>query len=153
MPTWSEMVVTLEGYWPFIAKVIVIWYLGQVFKKRVWTKARSDRYRWASFARDTLPVHPLVAGAIWGALFPLLPSVALVSTRGAAICEGLLAGTVAVAGFTALEHYAERKRIVWLLNTLRGAVPDDSVYPPAPPPLGTRKPPARRPPPTPRGAS
>ena len=134
-----EALGTLTPYWPFVTQVVVLWYLGQVFKKRVWTKARASRNYWAALMRDTLPFHPLVAGLIWGALFPWLPAVGFVTTRGGSITQGLLAAALTVVGHTGLEHFAEARKIEWLLAVLRETVESESVRPP-PLPEAARRP-------------
>lgn len=131
MPEWvSEALEIFKDYWPFITKMLVIWYLGQVFKKRVWTKKRAAQGGFFSFMRDTMIVHPLIAGAFWGACYPFMPAVAFVETRGGAINEGLLAGFLSIAGYKGLEVYAERTKKKWLLNALREVVPATDSEPP-----------------------
>ena len=131
MPEWvTDVLGALEPWWPFVAKVIVIWYLGQVFKKRIWTKGRALEGGFFGFMRTTLPFHPLVAGVAWGALYPWMPAVAIVASRGGAITEGLIAGVVTVAGHTGLEWYAEKKNIGWILAILRDTVKRPSNVPP-----------------------
>ncbi len=136
MPTWiTDVLTTALPYWPFITQVIVLWYLGQVAKKRLWTKANATKNRFYEEMRATLPIHPLVAGALWGAMYPWLPAVGFVTTRGGAINEGLLAAMVNICGFVGLEYYAAQKNITWILAILRDTVPDsNSMLPPPPDP-------------------
>lgn len=140
MDNLNEILGTLTPYWPFVTQVVVMWYLGQVFKKRVWTKARAKRSKFSALMRDTLPFHPLVAGLAWGALFPWLPAVTFVTTRGGAINQALLAGAFTVVGHTGLQHFAKARKIEWLLGILQESVPPESDYPPSsnslPPPKG-----------------
>lgn len=125
MPEWiNDALTTLKPYWPFITQVVVIWYLGQFYKKRVWTKARAKRGGIFGFMRSTLPIHPLVAGALWGALYPMLPAIEWITTRGGAINAGVLAGAVSLIGHTALEAVAEARGWAPVLKVLREAVPD-----------------------------
>lgn len=117
-------------YWPFITQVVVIWLLGQYFKKRVWTKARARKSALGGFMRSTLPLHPLFAGAIWGALYPWLPAVELVQSRGGAVNAGLLAGAATLIGHTALEAMAQARGWTPVLRVLRETVPErESVVP------------------------
>lgn len=83
--------------------------------------------------RGTLPLHPLVAGAVWGALYPWLPAVDFVTTRGGAINEGLLAGVVTLIGHTGLEALAEARGWTAVLRILRETVPDRATSTPVPP--------------------
>lgn len=130
MPEWlNEALEVAKPYWPFVAQIVVIWYLGQIFKKRVWTRERAARGEPWKLLRDTLPFHPVVAGGIWGALYPWLPAVEFVTTRGGAITEGVLAGTVSVAAFVGLEYWAEKRKIGWLLKLLRDSVERSSETP------------------------
>lgn len=123
MPEWIDgALAILKDYWPFVTQVLCIWYLGQVFKKRVWTKKRASTNKYVKFMRDTLPFHPLIAGIVWGAFYPLLPAASFVVTRSGAINEGLLAGLISIVGHTGLEHYAAANNIKWLLATLRDTV-------------------------------
>ena len=124
MPEWiGEVLEAATPYWPFIVQVVIIWYLGQFFKKRVWTKKRALKNDFFEIMRDTLRLHPIAAGAVWGAMYPFLPAVAFVTTRGGAIYEGLFAGFVSMAGHTALEYIAEKRNIGWLLKVLHDTVP------------------------------
>ena len=120
----------ITPYWPFVTQVLVLWYLGQVFKKRVWTKARARESKLAAFMRDTMPFHPLVAGLLWGALYPWLPAVSFVHTRGGAINQALLASAITVVGHTGLEHFAKSRQIEWLLAILQESVSPPSIRPP-----------------------
>jgi hypothetical protein len=132
MPEWvNEVLATLGPYWPFVTKVAVIWYLGQFFKKRVWTKARAARGGVWGFMRATLRLHPLAAGALWGLLYPWMPAVELVGSRGGAVNEGLLAAFVTLAGHTALEAVAVNRGWTSVLKVLRETVPERETVPPA----------------------
>ena len=121
---------TAQPYWPFIIKVAVIWYLGQVFKKRVWTKGRSLKNGFVKLMRDTMPMHPLAAGALWGAAFPWLPAVEFVTTRGGAVQEGLLAGVTTVVGYVALDHLATARGWTWVTALLHDSVRDRETIAP-----------------------
>ena len=134
MPEWvTEVLSTATPYWPAITQVIVIWYLGQFFKKRVWTKKRALGSTLAQLMRDTLPIHPIAAGALWGALYPWLPAVELVTTRGGAINQGLLMGALTMVGHTGLEAVAEARGWTWVLKILRDTVKErETSAPPAP---------------------
>lgn len=134
MPDWiTSSLETAVPYWPFITKVITIWYLGQLFKKRVWTKANAAGSKFYAFMRATLPFHPLVAGMVWGLLYPWLPAVEFVTTRGGAVNEGILAAVLTVVVHTGLEHYAATQNITWLLAILRETVPTRETSVPPPP--------------------
>jgi len=122
-----------KPYWSFITQVLVIWYLGQFFKKRIWTKEHAQNSRFIYWMRTTLRLHPLIAGGLWGALYPWMPTVSFVTTRGGAINAGLLAGFTALAGHTILEVLAEKYQWTWVLKILREIVPDRDTDCPPPP--------------------
>lgn len=118
-------------YWPFITQVMVIWLVGQVAKKRIWTKKRAEQGGIWLIARSTLPLHPIVAGALWGALWPFMPSISFIVSRGGAINAGMLAGAITMIGHTALESLAKAHEWTPVLRVLQDTVPDrESSYPP-----------------------
>ena len=132
----QSVVAWLEPWWPFVAKVLVLWFLGQFFKKRVWTKARAKVNQFHAVMRSTMMLHPFVGGIAWGAMYPMLPASAIVETRGGAINEGLLAAFAAVIGYRVLEFTAEyyvkkNPDSKWqiVLRVLREAVPANSIAP------------------------
>lgn len=134
MPEWiGDALGAAQPYWPFLTKLVVIWYLGQFFKKQVWTKKRAARGRIMGFMRDTLPVHPLIAGALWGALYPYAPAVTFVTSRGGAVNEGILAGVLTLILHTGLDALAEARGWTWLQRILRETVPDRETSSPPPP--------------------
>jgi hypothetical protein len=66
-----------------------------------------------------MPVHPIIAGIGLGLLYPWLPAVEFVTSRGGAVLEGVLVGILSVVGFMALEYAAEQFGWKWVLRTLR----------------------------------
>lgn len=131
MPEWiTSALESARPYWPFITQVVVIWYLGQVFKKRVWTKKRAARSSFYGMMRSTLVIHPIMAGALWGACFPYMPSIEWISTQGGAINAGLLAGALTLIGHTVLEALAIERGWTSVLRVLRETVPEQESVPP-----------------------
>lgn len=131
MPEWVKDVAEFLGpYWPFIVKVVFFWYVGQHMKKRVWTRERATRGGFWLFARQSMWTHPTVAGVVLGLMYPALPAVEMVGTRGGAVLEGVLAGIVSTTGFMALERAAEQFGWTWVLRTLRDTGRPTSVPPP-----------------------
>lgn len=118
--------------WPLLLQALVLWYLGNIFKRRVWTRARAKKGGVYAWMRDTLPMHPVAAGGIWGAFWPFTPAVDWVTTRGSAIGWGMLAGVVSVWGFDLLKRLAENRGWTWLAAALSDPSPRDSVVPSAP---------------------
>jgi hypothetical protein len=138
MPEWiTEALSTATPYWPVITKILVLWMFGQFFKKRVWTRQRAAAGGFHKLMRDTLPLHAPIAGGLWGLAWPFLPAVEFVTTRGGAVSEGLLAGVLSMAAFSALEHVAQARGWTWVLGVLKdaGTVRESTV----PPPAGTQE--------------
>jgi hypothetical protein len=132
MPEWiPNTLSTVQPYWPAVTKIVVLWMLGQFFKKRVWTKVRAANGGFFKLMRDTLPLHAPATGALWGLLWPVLPACTFITTRGGAFTEGLLCGVLSMAAFSALEHIAQGRGWSWVLETIKdtGTV-DDSIPPP-----------------------
>lgn len=133
MPEWVTGGLEAFGpYWPFIAKLFVFWFVGQNMKKRVFTKerARTRGWFWAA-ARGTMWAHPMVAGILWGALYPWMPACDFVGSRGGAITEGVFAGVLSVVAFMALEATAVKYQWTPVLNVMR-ELGRESIVPPPP---------------------
>jgi len=131
MPDLTKILAEAGPYWPFITQVLVIWLFGQVAKKRIWTKKRAKNGGIWLFARSTLPLHPIIAGALWGALWPFMPSTEFVTSRGGAINAGMLAGAFTMIGHTVLESMAIAHGWGPVLRVIQNTVPEkDSSYPP-----------------------
>lgn len=58
---------TLLAHWPFVAVAVIFAVIGQVTSLRVFTKARAyakGKAQWFWWwGRETLPLHPIAAGA------------------------------------------------------------------------------------------
>jgi hypothetical protein len=126
----------VEPYWPFVIKVLAFWYLGQFFKRRVWTRDRAEHGgSFWKLMRDTLPIHPIASGVMIGLCYPSIPAVGFISSRGGAVLEGVLAGFTSVAGYVALEYVAKARGWGAVLHVLHGTIPArESVVPSEPPP-------------------
>lgn len=122
---------TAAPYWPFIAQVLVFWFVGQNMKKRVLTKERAARGGVWRYLRTTMWAHPMVAGTAWGLAWPAMPAVESVTSQGGAVTQGLIAGVVSVAGYKLLETLAEARGWTWVLKFLRETGRPTQV-PPAP---------------------
>lgn len=119
----------IKPAWPMLLQALVLWYLGNVFKKRVWTRARAKKGGVYAWMRDTLPAHPVVAGALWGALWPWTPAVEWAHTRGSAIGWGMIAGVVSVWGFDLARRLADNRGWQWLSAALSDPLPRDTEPP------------------------
>lgn len=108
MPEWViGTVAFLEPWWPLVAKVGLLWFLQQGFKKRLWTKARANTNKFFRMMRSSMWLHPVLGGIAWGFAFPFLPASKIVETQGGAINEGIIAGLITVIGYRAIEATAE----------------------------------------------
>lgn len=133
MPSWiPQALLAVQPYWPVIVKIIVLWMFGQFFKKRVWTKAKAAQNAFHKLMRDTMPLHAPIIGGLWGVMWPFMPACSFVTTRGGAVQEGLLAGVLSMAAFSALEHIAEARGWTWILETIKDTGTLDGSIPPEP---------------------
>jgi hypothetical protein len=120
MPEWlSEALEMAKPYWPFLAQVLVMWFVGQNMKKRVFTKARAAGGGAWALARDTMWLHPAAMGVGWGLAYPFMPAVEFVTSRGGAVTQGLIAWVVSIAGYRLLEAVAEKRGWTAVLKFLR----------------------------------
>lgn len=112
----SEALELVLAHWPFIVFTLVAAMVVQIFKGTVWTEARAKGkgtkagFFW--WMRKTLPLHPVVAGALFG-LIPGLPlSGGMESTMATAMMYYAAAGLVSTWAFAVLKGIAKRKGIV-----------------------------------------
>ena len=130
IPSITEMLATAQPYWPALAQILTFWFVGQNMKKRVWTKARSTRGGFFGFMRATMWAHPMLAGVAWGMLYPHMPAVEFVTTRGGAVTQGLLMGVATPMLFMALESVAQKRGWTAVLRVLR-ETGSKSIAPPS----------------------
>ncbi len=137
LETALEWVAALEPWWPFVVKVLVLWFVSQVMKKQFLTKGTAEKSGFVAFLRKTMSLHPMIAGALWGAAYPWMPATAIVATRGGAVTEGILAGVMTVVGYRVLEFTAEwfvkrnpDSKWAIVLRVMREAVPNRQTVTP-----------------------
>ena len=120
MPEWYDQV--LE-HWPFVAIVTIAMLLGEVFKRALWTRERTEsgKPRWFWWwARKTMPLHPVLFGVVVGLFWTdpedrgwdRIPSVAYFA----------FAGALSVWAFEVIRRIAKRKGVSISL-------PGDSIPP------------------------
>lgn len=102
------------SHWPFLAFSLICAVVIQVAKATIWTKARAEhRGRGAGFfwwGRKTLPLHPVVVGALLG-LIPGAPGSAGVETPAALSLYYALAGLVSTWLFAVIKGLAKQRGI------------------------------------------
>ena len=131
MHDWLDAALTMaKPYWPFLAKLFSLWFVTNSLKKNVFTKARGADSRFISFMRVTMWAHTTVLGIMWGCLYPFMPACEMVTTRGGAINEGILAGVFAVIGFMLLEAFAEKYQWTAVLKVMREVEGPPTIPPP-----------------------
>ena len=71
-------------HWPFAAVALILATLGQVTTRTLFSDAMVKRHRLSAIGRATLPMHPVIAGALLGAC-KLPISIAVDSTQGSVL--------------------------------------------------------------------
>lgn len=105
----------ITAHWPFIVFTLVAAMVVQIFKGAVWTEARArGKGAKAGFfwwARKTLPLHPVAAGALFGLIpgLPLSPQVP--QTMAAAAMYYAAAGLLSTWAFAVLKGVAKKRGI------------------------------------------
>lgn len=116
------------AHWPFIAAVFIFAAAGQVAKNTFWTVENAQCSKLYSFARKTLPIHPVFFGALAGTLIhglPVSPGVEGASSRGLYFA---FAGVASTWAFALVKAWAKKEGY-------EVALPGESV-PPEPPKVG-----------------
>lgn len=102
-----------EKNWPFVAWLILAMVVGQVMKNSVWTKERALRKdKWQPlfwWMYRTLPLHPMVSGAVVGMLWPN-PSEHVDSKIASAIYFAV-AGACSVFSYEVIKSFAKKQGI------------------------------------------
>lgn len=103
----------LAEHWAFFTFALTAAMVMQVFKASVWTRARAESKGRAAglfwWARKTLPLHPVAAGALFG-LIPGLPLSPEVPETMASTClYYAAAGLVSTWAFDILKGLAKRR--------------------------------------------
>lgn len=109
------MELDLFAHWAFATFALISALVVQVFKASVWTKVRAESidprasaYWWG---RKTLPLHPVIAGALAG-LIPGMPyGPGVPDTIAAHVLYYAAAGLVSTWAFNVLKSLARRRGI------------------------------------------
>jgi hypothetical protein len=117
-------------WWPLVMQVVLFWYLTQLGKKQLWTKAMAEKNTAMRILRNTKGLHPLAWGALWGSGFPAAPAVAAATTMGEAVMWGVGAGLGSLMGHKILAAIAEKRGWAGVLNVLKTTGDRDTVKPP-----------------------
>lgn len=126
MPTWYSSAVDALVHWaPFFVQVAVLSYVMWVLRNNYFTheKALRDKLTWQ--IRRSLPLWPLIAGAIWGAI-PWTPRLWFVESYFGGIQQGVCSGVASVFLPWIIEMIAAKRGIKLTPPDL----PGDSEPPP-----------------------
>lgn len=114
----GKLLELLGAHWPFPAAMLVLAAIGQVMKGSVWTEQnflkwrqeKPNRVLWRFFwwGRATLPVHPVVAGALL-CFVPGIPASPGVETRTALALYFGFAGVMSTWAFALVRAWAKNK--------------------------------------------
>lgn len=112
----NGMLQPVLDHWPFIAFALMAATVTQVFKGTVWTAAHAKgRGAIAGFywwGRKTLPLHPVLVGAVFG-LIPGLPlSTGMTHTLATAALYYGAAGLASTWAFSIVKSMAKRRDVV-----------------------------------------
>jgi len=111
----DEIVQFVSDHYPLLVFALTAAFVVQVFKSAVWTAKRADgqgtRAGFFWWMRKTLPVHPVVAGALFGLVpgLPVSPDVPETVAAHAVYYAG--AGILSTWGFAIVKGVAKRKGI------------------------------------------
>jgi hypothetical protein len=105
----KEIIALLLSHWPFFAASAILWFVGQVIKGQLGSQRRLEKSALGRWVRTSLPLHPVVAGALLG-LVPGLP-VSVAETTVASRCLYFaLAGVCSCYCFDVVVRFGERYR-------------------------------------------
>lgn len=116
------MIDILVDHWPFAAASLILATVGQVSKRAFFTNEKVKRSAWSAVGRATLPLHPVLMGALLG--FFGLPTSAGVDTLQGRVLYFAFAGVASAWGYAVVRGIAKTRG-------LKLELPGDSQYPPA----------------------
>lgn len=96
---------------PIVIIAVVLAYLGKFFTAKVWTKEAAERNAFMRVMRKTLPLHPVVAGALVG-FIPMPTAPVFEANVWGQVLQGVLAGVLSVWGYDAVREWLKRKGLV-----------------------------------------
>jgi hypothetical protein len=94
-------------HWPWFAAAVIFGYMGVAFKKVI-TPEVAERSKLAWWFRATLPLHPVVAGLVVGALDVFPTSLGAAGRAGGALYYGV-AGAASSYVYAAFQHFMEKR--------------------------------------------
>ncbi len=123
---WNDHVLP---HWPFLCWMLVAMVIGQVAVRNVFTKVRTARgWAWA-WGRRTLPLHPVLAGAVLGLIWRDPEGGGM--GPAASACYFAAAGALSLWLFEAVSRFAKARGVE---ITFPGS-DEDHLPPPPPAPL------------------
>lgn len=66
MEALMEIVNYVKPHWPFVFVMSALWLMGHFMETSVFTKARCDKGWFWHWGRESMELHPLLAGALIG---------------------------------------------------------------------------------------
>ena len=111
----GDVVEFLTAYWSFLVFALTAAIIVQICKGAVWTAKRADGKGWRPgffwWVRKTLPLHPVVVGALFGFLPGLPTPEAVPDTVVAHVMYFAGAGIFSTWAFALVKGVAKRKGI------------------------------------------
>ena len=99
----------IVSHWPFVAAALVLGIIGEVTKRVVAPKGKSDAgWRW--WFRVTMPVHPVLTGGVLG-LVPGVPVSVDASSIAARCLYFAGAGVVSTWVYGGIKHFLEARGV------------------------------------------
>lgn len=124
---YEEIITFGQAHWPFAAIVGVLTIIGQVTSKRVFTRKRAyQKWTWGGpiagylvhqywyWMRESLPLHPIIAGGVWTHWFWVDPE-GLGWGVDTSTGYGLAAGVGSLGAWMFLKAYAKHKGVELVL--------------------------------------
>lgn len=93
--------------WPFVTATLVSMIVGQMLSHRLWTRENAARARWIAIGRSTVPLHPIIAGAALGLVWPNPCGDTWPAAQSMAYF--MLSGIAAFVGYLFIDKWVEKR--------------------------------------------
>lgn len=118
---WAWMASNVAPHWPWVAGYFGFYFVGAFMKAQVWTKRRARTSKPFHFMRRTMAMHPVLVGALVGAL-PSMPVSPGIEYPLGAMLYWCSAGMASSFTFHAFSDYLKKKTGVDLEGAVGRAV-------------------------------